>query len=121
MQETKLASVLRKIAAAGVTREEAAEALGCSARHVNRLMERYGVTRPPGKTVVARQEARERRQQRRELEERVGRQLAEGKITDLLAAKRYKVSIRTLFRWKLRALTAETAEKHRKSRKKRQK
>jgi hypothetical protein len=105
MSDTKLAKVMRGIADGTLTRTAAAEALECSGRHVNRLMKTYGVVKPRGKTVQAKEEGKVRQAAREARQEKI-RTLADrirtGKLTAANAVKELlpdKVSIRTIYRF----------------------
>jgi len=63
-KEQKLAFILEKIAAGALRRSDAAERLGVSERHLNRLMKAHAVTRPPSPAHARAEDAEIRRQVR---------------------------------------------------------
>jgi len=107
MSSATLARVLRKIHDGTLSRGAAAEALDCSERQVNRLMELHGVRRPVSPQHAEREAARKRREAKQKAAERV----IEGKSYTAEAAKA-DVSVRTLYRW-----VQKTKKMHRKGRK----
>jgi len=95
MRSDRLASVMRRIAAGKLDRAAAADALGVSERHVNRLMEQYGVKRPRGQATTRKLEAR----LRREAKERAARAVLAGAKTPEEARLQTGASLRTVYRW----------------------
>lgn len=87
--------ILKQIAEGKLSRVEAAIALNCSERQVNRLMRAHNVTRPVSRVHEMRREAAKRRAHKLGVMQRA----AEGKISFEQAAKLAQTSVRTVYRW----------------------
>lgn len=87
--------VLNLIAQGKRTRQEAAQALDCSPRQVNRLMAAAGVTRPVPEYLKRRERAEQKWKRRtRAAEDAIG-----DRISVEAAAKRAGISVRQMYRW----------------------
>jgi predicted DNA-binding protein (UPF0251 family) len=112
MNESVVSGVMVKIAAGEISRQAAAETLGCDVRTVNRLMVRRGVTRPRSEYQRGLEERAERRGRKLEAAQSV----ITGRETLDSAAKKAGVTRRTLERWVEKAeKDAEKALKHKKN------
>ena len=114
MNRKRLASVLAQIAKGVISRADAAEALACSERSVNREMQNAGVTRPASPVHRARAAAASRR----EAKQCAAREVIEGSRTPEQAAKAAETSVRTIYRWVERLNSAEKVRKTREKRRK---
>lgn len=115
MNETKVQSMMKRIAEGSISRGDAAEALNVTVRTVNRWMAKRGVSRPPG---IYRCEL-EGRRLRRETKASVARRVVVGTLTMQNAADEVGVTVRTIERWVKKAekdaQMAAKVEKHRKN------
>lgn len=103
----KLPGVLRKISKGALSRSEAATALSCSERKVNRLMREHGVRRPRSPVHAARAAAENRRIERVQ----AARAVLTGRLTIEKAAKDAEISTRTLYRWLIRLKNSQKSRK----------
>ena len=113
-----LGKVLEKISKGAVTRPEAAQELGCSERHVSRLMRSYGVRRPPSEDTLARAAGKARRAAKRDKDAMIAKRvklLLQNKDRPERIAKDFDVSIRTIFRHAAALKTRENKGKSLKS------
>jgi len=100
MKSSTFSKVLKMIAAGALSRADAAAELGCSPRHVNRLMADAGVARPPGVTRAARAAARESNLARQGRILRAALQVSVDGLNVATAAARAGCSERTIYRYR---------------------
>lgn len=99
MNKRTLDSVMRRIGRGEMTRAAAAKRLGVSVRHVNRLMLRADVRRPPSERAAERRHMRAEAQAWRELKRGAALAVIAGQENLEQAARRVRLTVRSMYRW----------------------